>query len=179
MSRLLSILAALALSVTVAGMARAADTVNDWQMTTAAGDVFDLGEQAGEKTYLVLFWATWCPYCSALMPHLESLLIEHGKENLEVLAITIGEDGDPSEYLQRRGYHFTLLQGGESVAKRYGVTGTPGVIIVDKRGEVAFDLRRQPKQALDTEGMKHRAIATRRAPYWAAQIRGALDDVLD
>ncbi len=34
--------------------------------------------QAGVDIYL--FWASWCPYCKALMPHLQSIQVEYGAD---------------------------------------------------------------------------------------------------
>ncbi|MFK7885844.1 MAG: TlpA family protein disulfide reductase [Gammaproteobacteria bacterium] len=150
----------------------------DWTLARADGSEFSLKDNRGEKTTLVLFWATWCPYCKALMPHLESLVLEHSPDDFEIVAITIGEDGDPASFLKKKGYDFTLLPDGEKVAAIYGVRGTPGVLIFNERSELVFDLRKQPSQTLDTEGMKRRDVAARRAPFWAAQIRGALDATL-
>ena len=151
----------------------------DWRLARADGSVFHLKEQVGEKTHLVLFWATWCPYCKALMPHIESLVLEHADRDFEVLAVTIGEDGNPAAFLDTHGYDFTLLPDGEKVAELYGIRGTPGVLIIDRQGQVTFDLRDQRRQTLDTSQMKRRQIAARRAPFWAAQIRQALDEALE
>ena len=148
----------------------------DWTLARADGSDFVLSEHVGQKTYLVLFWATWCPYCKALMPHLESVVLEHADRDFEILAITIGEDGDPGAFLRNHGYDFTLLPDGEQVAESYGIRGTPGVIIINRDGDVAFDLRDQRQQVLDTSNMKRRDIAARRGPFWAAQIRKALDE---
>jgi len=150
----------------------------DWTLDRADGTPFTLSDNEGEKTTLILFWATWCPYCKALMPHIESMVLEHGQENFEVLAITIGEDGDPAKYLRDKGYDFTLLPDGDQIAAKYGIRGTPGVLIVNQDGKTVFDLRRQPAQQLNTENMKRRDVAARRAPFWAAQIRQALDATL-
>ncbi len=151
----------------------------DWELARADGSQFVLSEQVGERPFVLLFWATWCPYCKALMPHIESMVLEHNMgADFEVLAITIGEDGDPAAFLKEKGYDFTLLPDGEDVAKLYGIRGTPGVLIIDREGRVAFDLRDQRAPSFDTTNMKRRDIAARRAPYWAAQIRRALDDAL-
>lgn len=158
--------------------ASADNAPSDWTLTRADGGEFSLSDNRGEKTTLVLFWATWCPYCKALMPHLESLVLEHSEDEFEIVAITIGEDGDPAGFLKNKGYDFTLLPDGEEVAGLYGIRGTPGVLIFNRDSQLVFDLRKQPSQTLNTEGMKRRDVAARRAPFWAAQIRRALDDAL-
>ncbi len=52
----------------------------DWQppgfeITGSGGDVFRYPESLEGPT-IILFWATWCPYCKALMPHLQSIVDE-------------------------------------------------------------------------------------------------------
>ena len=50
---------------------------------------------------IILFWATWCPYCKALMPHLQSILDEYPGQ-LQVLALSIRDDGDPAARARRQ-----------------------------------------------------------------------------
>ena len=169
------LLAALALPLASAHHA----APDDWTLNRADGTPFALSDNAGEKPTVVLFWATWCPYCKALMPHIESMLLEHGTDAFEVAAVTLGEDGDPAMFLHKQGYDFTLLPDGEDVAKRYGIRGTPGVLIFSRDGHAVFDLRDAPAQTLDTGNLTRREVAARRAPHWAAQIRKALDEALD
>lgn len=171
-------LALLAAALFLLPAAHAQDAPTDWTLARADGGEFSLSDNRDQKTTLVLFWATWCPYCKALMPHLESLVLEHSEDEFEIVAVTIGEDGDPAAFLKNKGYDFTLLPDGEKVAGLYGIRGTPGVLIFNQQSELVFDLRKQPSQALNTEGMKRRDVAARRAPFWAAQIRRAVDDAL-
>lgn len=152
--------------------------VNDWTLSRTDGTPFQLADNAGSKPTLILFWATWCPYCKSLMPHLESMVLEHGSDAFEVAAITIGEDGNPDMFLRKQGYDFTLLPDGDEVAKRYGIRGTPGVLIFDRDGNEVFDLRDQPTQSIETGNLSRREVAARRGPFWAAQIRKALDAAL-
>lgn len=173
-------LAALFFVVAIAFPTASADHTSDnaWTLPRADGTPFSLSDNVGERPTVVLFWATWCPYCKAVMPHIESMLLEHGTDAFEVAAITIGEDGDPAMFLHKQGYDFTLLPDGEKVAERYGVRGTPGVLIFDRQGHQVFDLREQPAQTLETGNLTRREVAARRAPFWAAQIRKALDEAL-
>lgn len=60
-----------------------------FQTPTANGEDFAFPNHL-ERPTIILFWATWCPYCKALMPHLQSIMLEHpGK--VDVLALNIRE----------------------------------------------------------------------------------------
>ena len=70
------------------------------------------------------------------------------------------------------------IEGGDAIAERYGVTGTPGLFIVDDKGRAVLDLRDVMAAAAkdpEVEKLNNRLKAARRGPYWAARIREALD----
>ena len=166
--------------VTAVGAARAeTEIAPDWSLVTPGGATVTLSEEVQEQTTVLLFWATWCPYCRALMPHLQSMRLEYG-EQIKILAINVFEDGDPVEFVEIAGYDFTLLLEGDDVAEDYGVSGTPGLFIVDRKRLIRFDLASVPRiDPPDTgEEASNRRKAAYRAPYWAAEIRKRIDAVL-
>lgn len=170
--------ATLALSmVTSAGTGRLAP---DWELESIEGEVVRLSDVVHEQPVVLLFWASWCPYCKALMPHLQSIQLEYGDE-LKIVAINFADkDNDPVAYMKGTGYDFTVLLEGDAVASAYEIYGTPGVVLVDRNREVRFDLRDvQLPEVLrldDTAGAKRKAAY--RAPFWAAEIRKSVDEVL-
>ncbi len=153
---------------------------SDWSLITPDKQVVRLSDVAQEQTTVLLFWATWCPYCKASMPHLQSIRLEFG-DDVKILAINIFEDGDPAGFMQKAGYDFTLLLDGDKVADRYGVTGTPAVFVLDSERKIRFDLRKLPRREppeTDKPASNSREAAFR-APFWAAEIRKSIDEVLD
>jgi thiol-disulfide isomerase/thioredoxin len=153
----------------------------DWTLTTPGGEPVTLSEVAAERPVVLLFWATWCPYCKALMPHLQSIDLEYG-DRIEILAIHFRDDkGDPVGFVREAGYDFTLLTDGNDVAKLNGIRGTPGVLIVDRHRNIRFDLYTLPRRELpeSDEESGHGRKAAYRTPYWAAEIRKSLDSLLD
>lgn len=174
---LLAMLLALTSSPTVA--AETNPTSPDWTLATPEGEPVRLSEAVQDKPVVLLFWASWCPYCKALMPHLQSIRLEYGDE-VDILAISFRDEGDPVGYARDAGYDFTLLPDGGAVAERYEVWGTPGLIVVDRDMKIRFDLRELPRKEPPavTESKSHGRKAAYRAPYWAAEIRKALDTVL-
>ena len=153
------------------------DTAMDWTMTTADGVPVTLSQAVSEQPVILLFWATWCPYCKALMPHLQSIRLEHG-DSVKVLAIHFRDDkGDPVAFIRDAGYDFTLLPDGEDVARLYEVWGTPGVMIVDQDMKIRFNLYTLPQRG-PPGGGSHGSRAAYLAPYWAAEIRKTLGVVL-
>ena len=173
--------AVLTLIILVAApQARAAEPAPDWALRTVDGQAIRLSQAVREQPVILFFWATWCPYCKALMPHLQSIRLEYG-DQVEILAIVIRDPkGDPASFVDGQGYDFTVLPGGDDVADLYGIFATPGVIIVDGDRNMRWDLRelKAPTLPLDVQNSKHPRRAAYRAPYWAAEIRKALDELL-
>lgn len=173
-----------ALGFNVDASEAAAETVFDWRppefaATTAAGTVFNYPADL-QGTTVILFWASWCPFCKALMPHLQSIIDEYNHE-VRVLALNIREDGNPEEFLKEYGYEFLLIPQADEIAESWGVKGTPGLYLADESGQVVFNLRAIPKNAYpperfaNNEELKRYQKAARGAPFWAAHLRKAID----
>lgn len=152
-----------------------------WSLTDAENITHQFPQQAieNDQVTMLFFWATWCPYCKQLMPHIQSALYQYKDSlNLKIYALNINEDGDPKAYLSSQGYAFKLFPEAEKVAQLYQVHGTPGVLIFDQQGELVFDLRSVQTSQLVNQKASHGAKSVRKAPYWAAAIRKALQGLI-
>ena len=158
----------------------AADSAHDWALSSDDGEIIRLSEEVRRQPVILFFWATWCPYCKSLMPHLQSIRLEYG-EGVKILAINFRDDNDPAAFIRRTGYDFTVLPNGDDVAKLYDVWVTPGVMIVDQERNIRFDLRSLPMidAPASANTGNHKAKAAYQAPYWAAEIRGGLDPLIE
>ena len=116
------------------------DTAPDWELKNKEGETVNYYQDSENKVSVILFWATWCPYCATLMPHLEVVYRKYRNKGLQFYAVDIYEDGkiDPVEYFETKEYSYTLLLAGDEVAKTYGVKGTPGLYVIDKDKKVIY-----------------------------------------
>lgn len=64
--------------------------------TNDGGVVQKLGDLKG-KAVILDFWATFCPPCREEIPHLNSLIAKHGKDNLAVVGLNVGGEEDKPE----------------------------------------------------------------------------------
>ena len=178
MNRLLFAIAMLGLLST---SAHATETpYPEWSLTDSRGQQVNYPADINKPT-LILYWASWCPYCKALMPHLQSVIDEYGSSTVDVWAVNVFEkDGaDPKAHLEDRAFEFKLLTNGERVAKSWGVHATPGLFLTDNSGKITWHLgMTQQMRGDDGARVKHWQIAARKAPFWAAELRKALDEVL-
>ncbi|HEY0231837.1 MAG TPA: TlpA disulfide reductase family protein [Dokdonella sp.] len=104
----------------------------------AAGEAIHFDPDHLQRPAILLFWATWCPYCKALMPHVQAVYDAAGTTRLDVYAIDINDDGDPVAELKERRQTFTLVRDGDDIATQYGVKGTPALLLIDEHGNVAY-----------------------------------------
>ena len=150
----------------------------DWTLSTPNGQAINLADEAEKQTIVLFFWATWCPYCKALMPHLQSIRIEFG-DRIKILAINIFEDADPVVFINNAGYDFTLLLEGDAVAAKYRIFGTPGLFVIDADRRIDVDIRTLPSLNPPNNGKEksHTRRAAYLAPYWAAEVRKSIDRI--
>jgi len=174
----------LALMATSAAASESTEPFNlDWQppgftAETAQGETFRYPADLQGPT-IMFFWASWCPFCKALMPHLQSI-IDESEYAVRVVALNFLEDEDPIAYLDEYGYQFLLIPGAEEIAESWGVKATPGLYLVDRSGRAVFSLRAIPDAAYpperfaDNEELKRYQKAARGAPFWTAHLRKTL-----
>lgn len=118
--------------------ASAQDDAIAWQGRTADGTTIHFDPRHLARPAILLFWATWCPYCEALMPYVQHVQDAAGRDRLDVYAIDIKDDGDPVKTLRGRKLGFTPILDGDAIADRYAVQGTPGLFLVDARGKIIY-----------------------------------------
>jgi len=107
----------------------------DWTLKNLAGESITLSDFRGRPTLLV-FWATWCPYCKKLLPGIAELNEKYESKGLKVLAVNIKEDWKPEVYWRNFGYKFDTVLEGDEVGKIYGVRGTPTIVFIAPTGKV-------------------------------------------
>lgn len=110
----------------------------DWILTNGAGKSVSLYRDAEAAQVVMIFWATWCPFCADLIPKLETLSSDLNDKTIKFYGLNVWEDADPKQYLQTKAPSFTLLLKAESVAQRYGVVGTPGVFVLDADKTITY-----------------------------------------
>lgn len=107
----------------------------NWTLTNQKGEQVTLSDSQGKPT-LLIFWATWCPYCKKLLPGIEELHEKYESKGLKIIAVNIREDWEPKTYWKNFGYQFDTVLEGDEVAKIYGVSATPGIVFIAPSGKV-------------------------------------------
>ena len=67
---------ALTLLFSLSTSVQSAEIAPDWALVSSEGQTVRLRDEVKQQTTVLFFWATWCPYCKALMPHLQSIRLE-------------------------------------------------------------------------------------------------------
>jgi cytochrome c biogenesis protein CcmG/thiol:disulfide interchange protein DsbE len=167
---LMTFIVSLALGAGTAYAVEEGDVAPPWQGRTFDGtDVAFPALLDGKPTVLV-FWATWCPYCKAFMPYLKAIQSDYGQGRINILTVNAKEDGagDPAAYIDDLNFPMIAVRDGDAIAAAYDVEYIPGLMIVAADGTIAFRRAWTELPAGDVV-----------ASFWSRQVRKGLDQLLN
>ncbi len=137
---------------------RVGDQAPDFKLTSIAGPEVTLDSLKG-KVVLLDFWATWCGPCKQIMPVIQSISEEFKDKGVAVFGVNTWEKKDgvvkAKTYMESKKYTYGCLLAGEELAKTYGITGIPTLILINKDGTIALA---EIGAAGDTKKMLQEAI---------------------
>jgi thiol-disulfide isomerase/thioredoxin len=97
----------------------------------------DLASLRGHPVVLD-FWATWCGPCQAESPIVNTIARRYEDRGLAVVGVnTSDEDGLAAAYVLKKGLRFPMVYDeGNAIAKKYGVTSLPTLVVISKQGKI-------------------------------------------
>lgn len=122
------------------------------------------------KPAVLVFWATWCPYCKAFMPYAGEIQQQYSEQGVKIISFNAKERdaGDPRAYSRSLGFELLAIADADAIADAYDVKFIPGLMVVDGDGKVTY-----------RRGWTDLPAGSKVAAQWAEEVRGALDALLD
>lgn len=125
---------------------------------TLDGKPANLAQYIGKAPVLIEFWATWCPNCQELEPHLKAVHAKYANQ-IKFVGVSVSVNQSPDRvkaYVAKHeipGDQFFDRKGAATGA--YDVPATSYVVVLDKSGKVVYtglggdqDLEKAIKKAL-------------------------------
>ena len=85
------------------------------------------------------FFASWCMPCRDIIPHLNELNGKFGSKGLQILGMSVDEEGDKSakSFLAERKFTYPIAFASEDLQTEYGLRSIPAIFLINKKGIVA------------------------------------------
>ena len=102
------------------------------------GRTFDSRSALGKKVVVLRFQSSYCKPCVKESPALSRLTERYGPRGVEVLALHVQDTAaDVRRFMraEKPGYGIAL-DPKLGIGNRYGFTGTPYTVVIDKKGEI-------------------------------------------
>lgn len=125
---------------------------------TLDGKPANLAQYVGKAPVLIEFWATWCPNCRELEPHLKAVHAKYANQ-IKFVGVSVSVNQSPERvkaYVAKHempGDQFFDRNGAATGA--YDVPATSYVVVLDRTGKVVYtglggdqDLEKAIKKAL-------------------------------
>ncbi len=110
----------------------------DFNLPVLGGREISMSALKG-KVVVVNFWATWCPPCLVEMPVLNELYGAYKDQGVEVLGLSLDEEGLPitQPFVEKLGVTYPILESDRKTYQAYGnVLTIPHTFVVDRAGTV-------------------------------------------
>lgn len=113
---------------------------SDFTLDNLDGSKVSLLDLRKEKPVLLVFWATWCPFCIEEISVLNKMVDKY-KDKVGIVGIDIKENADKvKSFAQKKEIKYNiLLDSTGSVAQKYGVLGIPTNVLIGKDGKILYN----------------------------------------
>ncbi len=121
-----------------------------------------------DKPAVLIFWATWCPYCKAFMPYVEKIQQDYAAAGVQIITFNTKERGrgDPQAYARNLDYPLLAIGAADAIGDAYDIAFIPGLLVVDGEGVIAYRRRSTNLPAGKTVSQQ-----------WDAEVRAVLDEL--
>ena len=111
----------------------------EFQLARMDGSMLSLGDLRGQPAVLV-FWASWCPFCKEEAPHVNKLSTEYEARGVRVFGINVHDSQARTEWgIKDFGIRYSVARDADGNAARdYNVEGIPTVVFLDRKGAVRY-----------------------------------------
>jgi thiol-disulfide isomerase/thioredoxin len=101
------------------------------------GGTIDLKDYVGEKPVILVFWASWCPYCQKSMPVL-SKLYEKYKDQIEIIGVNMQETEQTAQnFIDDYDILYPIVMDPDSrISNEFGITYTNVHVLINIDGSV-------------------------------------------
>lgn len=119
---------------------------------------------------VLVFWATWCPYCKAFMPYVKQIQADYEKHGIKIISFNALERGmgDPKAYVEDLDFPFVAIADADGIAESYSVRYIPGLLISDGEGMIVYRRKSTDLPAGKTV-----------SEQWADEVRQVLDVLIE
>ena len=117
---------------------RSGQIAPNFKVTSTTGQKISQENYRG-RVLLLDFFATWCLPCRQSVPHLVEMNRKFGKQGLEILGLSMDEDGEQvvKAFTDEFRVNYPLALAGDSVTGDFGVRSIPVMYLIDKKGKIA------------------------------------------
>jgi len=159
-------------------------SIEEW----VQGGPIDIKEGKGKKTYLVEFWAVWCPPCKISVPRLTELQKKY-KDDLVIIGVTAPDRRGNSasevrKFTKRQGdamQYVVALDKADATTNAYmlssNVMGIPHAFLVDRDGKIAWMGSPLDPELTDVVGKVVAGTYDVRKARVQAQVQGRMEGV--
>jgi len=110
-----------------------------WPEMTLLGGETLIVEAWKDTAAVVVFWATWCPFCRRHNARIEGLYRAAAGPHLRVLSVALdGDEASVQHYMTANGFHFPVVVGRPELRELFTKRRViPMTCLVDRRGRLA------------------------------------------
>lgn len=138
----ITVMILLTLSICFTKETQAVNTANkasDFTLQGVNGEKIILSQILKDKKAVLVFWASWCPYCVNEVPDVEKFYKDN-QNKIAVIGVNLQESKEKAaSFIKKMGITYPIaLDADGKVGQLYNVRGIPTVVAIDKDENIIY-----------------------------------------